>query len=83
MAGGAGQAVHDDPHELTLLLLTQAPAQRWNPARHTKPQVLLAQVALALAGVGHTLVHEPQWFGSLVVSTQLPLQRIAGAVHPV
>jgi hypothetical protein len=35
--GGAGQALHDDPHELTLVLDTHGPVpagQRWKPALH-------------------------------------------------
>ena len=40
LAGGAGHAVHEVPHELTLVLATQVPVpagQRWNPALQAAP----------------------------------------------
>ena len=40
LAGGAGHAVHDVPHEATLVLATQVPVpagQRWNPALQAVP----------------------------------------------
>lgn len=55
---GAGQAVHDVvPHELTLVLATHTPAQRWNPALQAVPHVLDVHVASAFGseGVGHVM----------------------------
>ena len=40
LAGGAGHAVHDVPHELTAVLAIQVPVpagQRWNPALQAVP----------------------------------------------
>ena len=54
-AGGAGQAVHDVPHELTLELDAQVPVpagQRWKPALQAVPHVLDVQTAWALGSDG-------------------------------
>ncbi len=57
---GAGQAVHDvAPQELTLVLETQTPAQRWNPALHAVPHVLDVHVASALGSEGVWHVMQP------------------------
>jgi hypothetical protein len=57
-AGGAGHAVHDVPHELTLVLDEQVPVpagQRWYPDLQAVPHVLELQTAVALGseGFGH------------------------------
>lgn len=57
-AGGAGQAVHDVPHELRLVFATQVPApapQLWKPGLHAVPHWLFVQTACAFgsAGVAH------------------------------
>ena len=57
---GAGQAVHDvAPHELVLVLATQTPAQRWNPALHAVPHVLDVHVATAFGSEGVWHVMQP------------------------
>jgi hypothetical protein len=58
LAGGAGHAVHDVPHELTLVLAAHAPVtagQRWKPPLQAAPHWLVVQTASALgsAGVAH------------------------------
>jgi hypothetical protein len=60
--GGTGQAVHDVPHELRLLLATQGPVpagQRWKPALQAVPQVLDVQTAWALGSDGFPHVAHP------------------------
>jgi hypothetical protein len=43
--------------------LLAVPSQLPNPVLHVKPHVPLAQVVVALARDGQTLVHVPQWAG--------------------
>lgn len=43
---------------------------------HAKPQVPIAQVALAFAGLGQALPHIPQLSGSVSLETQAPLQLV-------
>jgi hypothetical protein len=57
-ADGAGHAVHEAPHEFTLVLATQAPVpagQRWNPSLHAVVQALATHTACAFGsdGAGH------------------------------
>jgi hypothetical protein len=56
---------------------TQAPLQSVYPALHAKEQSPAEHAGAALARVVvHAVPHAPQLFGSLVVSTQLPLQTV-------
>jgi hypothetical protein len=49
---------------------------------HTKPHVPLVQVAVPLVTLAHAVAQLPQWFGSVIGSTQLALHSNGvGAVH--
>ena len=52
---------------------TQAPLQSVCPSGHLVVQAELLQTCVS----GQTFVHEPQCCGSEVVSTHLPLQKVA------
>jgi hypothetical protein len=57
--GRVGQAVHDAPHESTLLLLTHAPPHRWKPVLHAAtPHAPAVQLGVP--------------FGTLQTKPQLP-----------
>lgn len=52
---GAGQALHDAPHEAVLVLDTHGPVpagQRWKPGLHWVPQVFAVQTAWAFVSEG-------------------------------
>ncbi len=74
--------MHAEPHVFTPVLLTHAAPHRWKPESHVKPQMLAEQIGVELAGAGHTLPHAPQLALSLLVSEQLPPQRISPGPHP-
>jgi hypothetical protein len=60
--GGAGHAVHEAPHELTLVLATHAPVpagQRWNPSLHAVPHALAVHTACAFGSDGAAHVAHP------------------------
>ena len=57
---GAGQAVHEGPHEAGLLLETQTPPQRWKPVLQAVMHAVPLQVATPLAGAGQALQLAPQ-----------------------
>lgn len=54
--------------------LLATPSQSANPVLQVKPQTELVHLTVALARAGHLVVHEPQWFGSVVVLVHCPLQ---------
>jgi len=71
LEAGAGQAVHDVvPHELTLVLSTHTPAQRWYPGLQAVPHVFDVHVATAFgsAGVAHVM-HPPAEVPHAVMSS--------------
>jgi hypothetical protein len=70
---GAGQAVHEGPHEAGLLLETQLPPQRWKPVLQAAMHAVPLQVATPLAGARQALQLAPQEL-TLVFETQIPLQ---------
>jgi hypothetical protein len=74
---GAGQAVHDVPHEFVEVLLEQVVPHRWVPAgqAHADRWQVIPPV--------HWLLHAPQLFGSLVMSTHCPLAPLPQSVWPV
>jgi len=71
--GGAGHAEHRAPHEVTLVLLTHAPPQTWNPALHAKPHDVPSHVAVAFAGAAHPVQDAPQVV-TAVLLTHVPPQ---------
>ena len=72
---GTGQALAQAPQSATFdLRSTQAPPQLAKPTLQEMPHVELEQVAVPLAGAGQAWPQEAQFWGSVVVSAQLPLQ---------
>jgi hypothetical protein len=68
---GAGQAVHDVPHDAGDLSSTQRPLQAWKPAAHVKPHRWLAlHVAVPLATAGQSAATQ-----QLEPPRQMPPQR--------
>jgi hypothetical protein len=61
---GVGHGVQREPQELTSVLLTHAPSQRWEPELQVNPQETPLHVAVALAGRGHMAQDAPQWLAS-------------------
>lgn len=62
LAAGAGHAVQDAPHELTLVFVTHVPVpapQRWNPALQAVPHAFAVHVASALGSTGVAQVAHP------------------------
>jgi hypothetical protein len=74
---GAGQEVHDVPHELMDVLLEHVVPQRCVPAgqAHADPWHVIPPL--------HWLLHAPQLFGSLVMSTHSALAPLPQSVWPV
>jgi hypothetical protein len=74
------QARPHAPQFVTLVLmltsqpLLATPSQSAKPVLQVKPQTLAVHLDVALARAGHCVVHEPQWFGSVVVFVHWPLQ---------
>jgi hypothetical protein len=73
LAGGAGHAVHDAPHELKLVLATQVPVpagQRWYPASQAMLHWLARQTAPACGsdGIGH-VAHDAEVPHCMVLSS--------------
>jgi hypothetical protein len=64
---GGVQAMHDAPHEPTLVFATHAPAHKWKPVLHTNPHVVPSHVAIALAGVAHGVHDDPHALTSLLL----------------
>jgi hypothetical protein len=61
----------------SLVKSTQAPLHRLNPVRHVIVQEPETHAGRALATlVEQNVPHTPQFLGSVVVSTQAPLQRV-------
>ena len=70
------------PQLFTSESLTHDAPHRWNPALHRNVQPPL-HTGTAFGGAVHATVHEPQWLGSLVVSTQLVPHRVdVEPLHP-
>src|SRR5512138_3437428 len=72
-----GLAAQLVPHVLQFWIsssLRQAPLQGLKPVSHTMSQPLAPQLAEPFATVGHAVSQARQCAGSLVVSTQEPLQ---------
>jgi hypothetical protein len=55
--------------------------QSVSPAAQVVPQVPFEHVATLPPELVHELVHEPQKRGSVVRSTQMPLQFVRGGLH--
>ena len=69
----AGHAEHEVPHVPTLFDGTHIAPQRWNPVSHATPHAPAVHVARPFVGAVHTVVHEPQWFGSVAsVAHEVP-----------
>jgi hypothetical protein len=62
-------------------VLTQLVPHLVNPLVHTKPQVLLLQVALPFGGAGQTAKHLPQLFGSVWMLTHFVPQSLVPIGH--
>jgi hypothetical protein len=59
---GMGHAVHDEPHELTLLFKLQRPPQLWLPVSHMLAQAMLLSMHALMHSflpVGHDPEHAP------------------------
>ncbi len=80
LVGGAGHAVHDAPHELTLVLATQVPVvpvagQRWNPGLQVMLHWLAKHTAAAFGpdGMGRVAQAAAVPHGMVLSSGKHPL----------
>src|SRR6516165_177635 len=78
--------MHDFPHMLQFASSawrsTHLPEQFVFGAAHIPPHMLDMHVAVPPSGSGHALPHPPQFFGSVTVSTHIPLHSFIGDVQP-
>ena len=85
------RVMHDTPHEPQWLVVVRRstsqpfaglPSQSPKVPRQVRTQRPAEHVASMLAVGTQTLLHAPQWFGSVAVFTQPPLQEVAPPVQP-
>ena len=89
--GTVGHGAQAEPHVAVSELETHAPEQACRPALQVKPQTPPVHVVVPKAIIGQAFVHEPQWFGSVDVSTHershrvgvMPEQPLAQAYVPL
>ncbi len=74
--GPAAHGVHDVPQLLTEVLSAHVVEHWWNPELQAKVQALLTHSGCPFATLGQTLPQPLQFCGSLVLSTQVPLQSV-------